>query len=155
MAKSSNKATVPGPPIVPRVGDKVTIPRAKSVLEITRVSDGGQEVDLHLPGTNLEWFRIKSDTLTYVERKPPAKTSNPFTKPEPVIDTAEVMERIELVRRENLERIDDDVDTLKSYLKTQGVPKAVIEALEGMTVEQHVSWKKVVERIEKLLGEMD
>jgi hypothetical protein len=42
---------------------------------------------------------------------------------------------------------------LKAYLKTQHVPKGSIEALEGLTVEQHVSWKKAVERIKKLLEE--
>jgi hypothetical protein len=29
-----------------------------------------------------------------------------------------------------------------SYLKTQNAPKTAIEALEGVTVPQHVSWKK-------------
>jgi hypothetical protein len=43
----------------------------------------------------------------------------------------EVLERIDVVRRESLQRIDDDIDTLKSYLKTQGAPKATIEVLEG------------------------
>ena len=41
----------------------------------------------------------------------------------------------------------------KAYLKTQHAPKAVVEALEGLTVEQHVSWKKAVERIKKQLKE--
>jgi hypothetical protein len=53
----------------------------------------------------------------------------------------------------NITRLDDDIDILKSYLKTQGAPKAVIEVLEGLTVEQHVSWKKAIERIKKLLEE--
>jgi hypothetical protein len=83
MAKPRKKAAAELP-IVPQVGDKVTIPRASSVLEITHVHHGGDEVNLHLPGTNLEWFRVKTDTLTFVERKPPARTSNPFTTPEVV-----------------------------------------------------------------------
>ncbi len=63
--------------------------------------------------------RVPIDKLTFVERKPPVKTSNTFTNPEPVIDAREVLERIDIVRRESLQRIDDDVDILKSYLKTQ------------------------------------
>ena len=55
------------------------------------------------------------------------------------------MERIATVQQENLQRLDDDIDILKAYLKTQHAPKAAIEALEGLTVEQHVSWKKAVE----------
>ena len=141
--------------MVPRVGDKVTIPRSSSILEVDYVSKDGTEVNQVRSGTNLQWFRIPIDTLTYVERKPPAKTSNPFTTPGPVIDTAEVLARIDIVRHESLKRVDDDIDILKNYLKTQHAPKAVIEALEGLTVEQHVSWKKVVERIEKLLLEID
>jgi hypothetical protein len=133
---------------VPRVGDKVTIPRAKSTLEITNVHYGGKEVDLQLPGTNLQWFRVQTDTLTFVER---TKTSNPFTEPESVFDAGEVLERLRTVQEENLRRLDDDLDILKAYLKTQHAPKASIEALEGLTVEQHVSWKKAVERVKKLL----
>jgi hypothetical protein len=66
---------------------------------------------------------VRTDTLTFVDRKPPARTSNPFTNPESVLDASEVMECIDIVRRESLKRIDDDVDILKSYLKTQGAPK--------------------------------
>ena len=136
---------------MPRVGDKVTTPRSSSVLEVTHVYYGGEEVNLQRPGTNLEWFRVKADTLTYVERKPPARTSNPFTEPEPVIDADEILERIATVQEENLKRLDDDIDILKSYLKTQHAPEAAIEALERLTVEQHVNWKKAIERIKKLL----
>jgi hypothetical protein len=143
----------PEPPIIPRMGDKVTIPRSTSVLEVDQVSRDGSEVTLRLPGTNLQWFRIKADTLTYVDRKPPARTSNPFTTPEPTFDADEMMERITTVQKENLRRLDDDLDILKAYLKSQHAPKAAVEALERLTVEQHVSWKKAVDQIRKLLEE--
>ena len=38
-------------------------------------------------------------------------------------------------------------------LSTGRPPKATIEVLEGLTVEQHVSWKKAVKKIEDLLKE--
>src|ERR1700730_5093069 len=123
------------------------------VYEISKVHHGGDEVDLHVPGTNLERFRVRTDTITFVERKPPARTSNPFTNPEPMPDAVEALERIATVKDENLKRLDDDIDILKAYLKTQHAPKAAIEALEGLTVEQHVSWKKAIDRIKKLLEE--
>jgi hypothetical protein len=151
MAKPRKKASAPEPPIVPLVGDKVTIPRIPSVLEVDYVTPDGSEVTLRRPGTNLQWFRIKADTLTYVDRKLPARTSNPFTTPEAVFDAEEILERITAVQEENLKRLEDDIDILKSYLKTQHAPKAAIEALEDLTVEQHVSCKKAVERIKKLL----
>ena len=82
-------------------------------------------------------------------REPP--TLSPI--PEPVFDAGEILERIATVQEENLKRLDDDIDILKAYLKKQRPPKAAIEALEALTVEQHVSWKKAVERIKKLLDE--
>ena len=138
---------------MPQVGDKVYPPRSEMVYEISKVHHGGDEVDLHVPGTNLERFRVRTDTITFVERKPPARTSNPFTNPEPMPDAVEALERIATVKDENLKRLDDDIDILKAYLKTQHAPKAAIEALEGLTVEQHVSWKKAIDRIKKLLEE--
>jgi hypothetical protein len=150
MAKPRKKAAAPEASILPRVGDKVTSPRSKSVLEITHVHYGGDEVNLQLPGTNLEWFRVKNSTLTFVER---TKTSNPFTTPEPVIDADEILERIATVQEENLKQLDEDIDILKNYLKTQHAPGAAIEALESLTVEQHVSWKKAIERMNRLLEE--
>jgi hypothetical protein len=123
------------------------------VLEISRVHPGGDEVDLHLAGTNLEWFRVKTDTVTFVDRKAPPRTSNPFTNPEPVFDAGEILERLDAVKRENLKRLDDDIEILKAYLKTQKVPKTVITALEGLTVEHDVNWKKAVEKIEELMKE--
>jgi hypothetical protein len=137
----------------PRVGDKVAVPPSESIREITYVSRNGDEVNLQAPGTNLEWFRVRTDKLKFVDRKPPPITSNPFTKAEPVLDTEEVLRRIETIQRDNLERLDDDMDTLKDYLKAQKVPKAAITAVESLTVEHHVGWKKTLERIEKLLGE--
>jgi hypothetical protein len=131
----------------------VTTPLTKSVLEVNYVSRDGSEVTLQLPGTNLQWFRVRTDTLTFVDRKPPARTSNPFTTPEPVFDAEEVLERIRTVQQENLQRLDDDLDILKAYLKTQHTPKTVIGALERLTVEQHVSWKRAIKKIENLVAE--
>ena len=138
---------------MPRIGDKVKPGRSEMVYEISYVSPEGDEVNLQVPGTNLERFRVRTDTLTFVERKPQPKTSNPFTTPEPEIDTAEMMERIASIHQESLKQLDDSIDILKAYLKTQGAPRAAISTLEGLTVEQHASWKKAVKKIEELLDE--
>jgi hypothetical protein len=153
MAKSRKNAPPSDTPPLPQVGDKVLPPRSEMVYEVSRVHVGGDEVDLHVPGTNLERFRVRTDALTYVERKPPTRTSNPFTNPEPTLDAGEVLERIASVQRENLQRLDDDINILKAYLKTQGAPKETISALEGLTIQQHMSWETAVERIEELLEE--
>jgi hypothetical protein len=151
MAKPRKKSVAPELPAVPQVGDKVTVGSSDSIYEISRVHIGGDEVDLQFPNTNIMRFRVRTDALKYVERKAPARTSNPFTSPEPVFDVAEILERLSTIKEEHLKGLDDDVDILKAYLKTQRAPKAAIEALEGLTVEQHVSWKKVIEKIKKAL----
>jgi hypothetical protein len=48
---------------------------------------------------------------------------------------------------------DDDIDILKTHLKTQRAPKEAIEALEDLTIDQHKAWKIAVGKIKKLLGE--
>ena len=138
---------------MPKIGDKVTMPRSESILEVTSVSRDGDEVNLQLPGTNLQWFRVRSDTLTFVERKAPARTSNPFTTADPVFNADEVMERIHTVERENLQRLAEDIAILTKYLKTQNVPKTAVDALEGLSRKQQESWETAVERIEELLEE--
>jgi hypothetical protein len=151
MAKSRKKEAEPEAPPIPRVGDKVKPGRSVLTYEISNVHYGGTEVDLQVPGTSMQRFRERVDNLTFVERKPPTKTSNPFTTSEPTFDAGEVLQRIRTVQQENLQRLDDDLDILKAYLKTQHTPTATVEALEALTVEQHVSWKKAVDRIKKLL----
>lgn len=152
MAKP-RKTAAPEPAPMPKIGDKVTMPRSESVLEVTSVSRDGDEVNLQLPGTNLQWFRVRSDTLTFVERKAPARTSNPFTTAEPVINADEVMERIHSVERENLQRLTEDVAILTKYLKTQNVPGGVVDAVGALSRKQQESWDTALEQIEKLLEE--
>jgi hypothetical protein len=122
--------------------------------EISHVSKEGDEVNLHVPGTNLQRFRVPVSDLTFVERKPPARTSNPFTTPEPTLDTAEVLEKIATVQRENLQRLEDDIAILTKYLKAEGAPKAAISILEGMSNEQRESWKTAVGRVSSLRAEI-
>ena len=149
MAKPRKKASQPEASAPPQVGDKVYPPNSQMLYEISHVHVGGDEVDLHVPGTNLQRFRVRTDRLTFVERKPPARTANPFTSPEPVFDGGELLERIETVQRDNLKQSDDDIDILKAYLKTQRAPQAAIEALEDLTVDQHKAWKIAVGKIKK------
>jgi hypothetical protein len=152
MAKARKKEVIPDAPPTPQVGDKVYPANSEMLYEISHVSHDGTEVNLHVPGTNLERFRVRTDSLTFAERKPPARTSNPFTSPEPVFDGGELLERIETVQRESLEQSDGDIDILKAYLKTQRAPKEAIEALEDLTVDQHKAWKIAIGKIKKVLG---
>ena len=138
---------------MPQVGDKVYPANSEMLYEISHVSHDGAEVNLHIPGANLERFRVRTDTLTFAERKPAPRTSNPFTSPEPVFDGGELRERIETVQRDSLKQSDDDIDILKAYMKTQRAPQAAIEALEALTVDQHKAWKIAIGKIKKVLRE--
>lgn len=74
-----------------------------------------------------------SSGFVFVDRKPPARTSNPFTTPEPVFDVGIFMERIAAVK-ENLQRLDDDIDILKAYVsrdqRYRGVDSRAARELE-------------------------
>jgi hypothetical protein len=152
MPKAQRQAAASEVRSLPQVGDKVCPPRSEVVYEVSKVHVGGDEVDLHLPGTNLERFRVRTDALTYVERKPPASTSNPFN-PEPVFDARGMVKSITTVQQESLSRLDSDTDILNTYLKAQRAPKDVIEALEELTVEHYKAWTIAMGKIKKELGE--
>jgi hypothetical protein len=99
MAKTRKKYSAPEAPVAPQVGDKVKPGRSVLTYEISNVHYGGKEVDLQVPGTNMQRFRERVDNLTFVELKAPARTSNPFTDPESLIDAGAVLERIATVKR--------------------------------------------------------
>jgi hypothetical protein len=150
MAKPRKKTAAPEPPPMPQVGDKVKPARSEMVYEISKVHVGGDEVDLHVPGTNLERFRVRTDSITFVERKPPA-----FTNPEPTFDAGEVLKRIRAVERQSSQRLDDDIAILTKYLKTQDVPKAVIDALDGLSSNRRESWKDCGQKDRRIVGGLE
>ena len=60
-----------------------------------------------------------------------------------------MLDRIHIVRRESLKRLDDDPDILKTYLKAEDAPKAAIDAHEAITVDQLKSWKAAIEMVKR------
>jgi hypothetical protein len=151
MAKARKPAVNPEPPSMPRIGDKVIPERSESTWVITHVSPSGEEVNLNLEGTNLERFRVSSDTLKFVDRAP--LSSKPAAEPQPKLNVGEVLERIGTVQRENMQRLEDDIAILIKYLKTEGAPKAAIDLLNTLGKEQRSSWQIAVDRIQKLLSD--
>ena len=80
MVKPRKKASAPEAPVEPQVGDKVTIPRVVSVLEVTHVSRDGDEVNLQRIGTNLEWFRVRTDTSSRRMAIPKGRPTRPIPR---------------------------------------------------------------------------
>lgn len=103
-------------------------------------------MDLELPGTYLTRFHQDVATLQFTDRVAP-KT------PEPVPDTSAIFERIAMIQRHNLQRLDDDIAILTKYLKTEGASKDVLQALDTLSNEQHAIWQAAMERIENLMAE--
>jgi hypothetical protein len=62
---------------MPQVGDKVKPGKSEMVYTVSKVSDDGSEVNLYVPDTTLERFRVRTDSLTFVERKPPTRSPQP------------------------------------------------------------------------------
>jgi hypothetical protein len=149
MPKSRKPAAKSEPPLMPQIGDKVIPERSDSTWLITHVSPSGEEVNLNLEGTNLDRFRVRADTLKFVDRAP--RNSKPAVEAQPKLNSTEVLNRIGAVQKENLQRLDDDIAILSKYLKTEGAPKTATEALDTLSHEVHTKWQTAVEEIEELL----
>ncbi|NYF88899.1 hypothetical protein RBB79_05120 [Tunturiibacter empetritectus] len=132
------------PPPMPQVGDRVIPERSDSEWKITSVRSEGRYVDLEFPGTYLTRLHVDVSTLKFTDRIE-SKT------PESARDLSAISERIATVQRESLQRLDDDIEILKKYLKTERASKAAIDALETLSNEAHVSWQSAVEQIEDVM----
>jgi hypothetical protein len=63
------------PPRIPTVGERVLADGKEYI--VTRVSPDGSEVDLEIPNTFLERFRIPTSTLIYPEKRDRAALHDP------------------------------------------------------------------------------
>ena len=81
MAKSQKKAAAAEAPPEPQVGDKVKPGRSVLTYEISNVHYGGKEVDLQVPGTNMQRFREPSTTSPSLNEshrpRPPTHSQTP------------------------------------------------------------------------------
>src|ERR1700754_924476 len=75
----------------PQTGDRVTVGDRETVWTVSSVSYSGREVNLSIPGTNLERFRVPVDDLNFVDRAP----RKPKEPPKPKMDVNAIRERIE------------------------------------------------------------
>jgi hypothetical protein len=142
MAKSRKPISPPEPSLDPQVGDKVIPERSENTWVITSVTSSGKYVNLELPETSLDRFHVDVETLEFADRaeRPTQKTLNLKA------DSNHLMERIDIIQRESLQHLDEDIELLTTYLKTEGAPAAV-KAVESLRNEQTKVWQKVIERV--------
>jgi hypothetical protein len=145
MAKSRKQAAAPDAPPELRIGDRVTIGSSDTVYVVTRASSNGKDVDLNLPGTNIERFRVPVDDLTFVDLapRPPAKPTKP------TINVDEVRERLATAQHASMDQLSGDIAILKKYLKSKGIDAA--DELDRLCKDTEESWRAAVAKIEELL----
>jgi hypothetical protein len=145
QAKPSRHAEAPDA----QVGDRVTINDSKvgSVYMVTGVS--GDTVNLNIPGTNLERFRVPISNLTFVDKAP-----RPAAKPaKPAFYAEEIRERLDAVQHSNIDHLSGEIAILKKYLMSKRAPSDAIEDLEAFRKQQEEAWNAIVAKISELLEE--
>jgi len=133
----------------PQIGDQVTVGDGTSVLTMSRVYSDGREVNLEIPGTNLERFRVQVSNLHFVDRRP----RKPKEPEKPKIDVDEVREHLDVVRHSLIEHVQGEVAVLKKWLKSKGVVTYAVSGLDEFKEAVVVNWKEAIDAIEAGLKE--
>jgi len=132
---------------LPTLGERVSIGSSGTVFSITRVSE--KDVDLQLPGTNIERFRVPVDDLRYLDApKEPSRSSKPA---KPSINLEEVRERIATAQQSSIDQFSGDIAILKKYLKSKGIEQDALDELDQLCNDTEKRWRAAVETIEGLL----
>jgi hypothetical protein len=133
------------PTPTPQVGDRVTIGNSDTVFTVTRASPNGKDVDLNLPGTNIERFRVPTEDLKFVDlaARAPAKPAKL------TINVEEVRERLAIAQHASMDQLSGDITVLKKYLKSKGVDAA--DELDRLCKATEQRWSDAVEAIEPKL----
>jgi hypothetical protein len=126
------------------VGDRVTVGTSETVYTISRVSHTGTQVDLQLPGTNIERFRVPVSDLNFAERPTPRQPPKPA---KPAIDVDEVHERLVSAQHSSTDQLSGDIAILKKYLRSKGIRASAIDALDDLCEATEKRWADVVEEI--------
>jgi hypothetical protein len=135
---------------VPSLGDQVTIGKGDSIWSVSRVSTDGREVNLEIPGTNLERFRVNVDDLNFVERTTRHKPKEPEKLK---INAAEVRKRFTSARQKSTDELAHQIELLKKFLKNKGVQSTVSDELDELRMDIEDKWSVALESLNSVLGE--
>lgn len=134
-------------PEIPQVGDRVIVDGSATVWTVTSVSYSGREVNLGIPGTNLERFRVPIDDLTF-EGRVPRKPKQP---PKPKMDVEAIRDRIEETGHSIVEHLHGELAALKKFIRSKGLSD--VEVLDEFAERTEAGWREAVEAIEDKLEE--
>ncbi|MEG9435685.1 hypothetical protein JAO29_05855 [Edaphobacter sp. HDX4] len=147
-AKSDGGSDEQTNPALPNVGDQVILRSSGTTYLVTAASSNGREVNLSLPGTNLERYRVSVDDLEFLGQQPaPSKPAEPEWDPE------EGEAHVEKARRSSLEQMDAELSELTRYLKTEGTPHSVSNKVNKLGDEIRAQWQEFLDRLPDLLKE--
>jgi hypothetical protein len=129
---------------LPILGERVSIGSSGTVFSITRVSE--KDVDLQLPGTNIERFRVPVDDLRYLDApKEPSRSRKPA---KPAINLQEIRERIATAQQSSIDQFRGDIAILKKYLKSKSIDQDALDELDDLCNATEKRWRAAVETIE-------
>lgn len=134
-------------PEAPQVGDRVTVDGSTTVWTVSSVSHNGREVNLSIPGTNLERFRVPIDDLNF-EGRVPRKPKEP---PKPKMDVKAIRDRMEETGHSILDHLQGELAALKKFIRSKGL--SVVDVLDEFEEKTEAGWKEVIEAIESKLEE--
>lgn len=132
---------------IPQAGDRVTVDGSTTVWTVTSVSYSGREVNLGIPGTNLERFRVPIDDLEFEGRV----LRKPKEPPKPKMDVEAIRDRVEETGHSILDHLHGELAALKKFIRSKGF--SAVEVLDEFVERTEAGWKEAIERIEEKLEE--
>jgi hypothetical protein len=132
----------------PQVGDTVCIGSGEAEYRVSYVSPAGRDVNLDIPGTNLERFRVPIEDLTVTDQVP----LKPKVPAKPEIDKEDVHEHLVSAQHRSMHHFEGDIAVLKRYFKSKGVPSDSVNELDDLRMDIEDRWSGAIESIMDRLG---
>jgi len=136
-------------PYKPVIGDKVTVDSAESVWTVLSVSNTEKTVGLHVPGTNLERFRVQVRNLTPVGLAPRGKDAP--TPSVPSVDVEAISEALMVAQHESVQHLSAIIRDLKERVLEEGAPPKAAARLDKLCAIVDDNWDSVVGDIMKMV----
>jgi hypothetical protein len=125
-------------------GEQVRVGTSETVWTILSISYSGNEVNLHIPNTSLQRFRVMVADLVYIENPLPPRPKEPE---KPQIDKEDVHERLVSAQHSTMHHFEGDIATLKRHFKSKGLPSYTADELDELRMDIEDRWGGAIESI--------
>jgi len=137
------------PDRMPAVGDRVMVGTSDTVWTVLSISHSGREVNLHIPDTTLQRFRVMISDIRFLDSPSAPKPKEP---PKPEIDKEDVREHLVSTQHSSMHHFEGDIALLKKYLKSKGLPSSTADELDELRMDIEDRWGGAIESIMDKLG---